>query len=349
MSELTDELPFGRGGATSGAPGPHVACAYVHDLIAGYAFGALDPDEYGAIEDHRRNCPPCAYLIERARQTATLLSFVATPARPAAYVKATLFTRIAHTTRDAPPTAPAIEMPPVATAVGAQANPFRPSAGDKTGGSKERRFFDRLSRPWQFLGGQGRPHWQSIAVPLATVPLVMALAIVGGFAVTAQSRVTDLRQDLSRAVGEAERLQATVDTMDGFVRSDDALVYSLPSREDSTTKSRGKVIVNPGTTEAMLLVWGLPPSSAGASYQVYLERKGGAMDSAGQFHVDDEGRGGTVLALDQPFTAYEAVHVKPTSREQVGQGDASSGVDTLAARIDPNVGELLDTDQPKTR
>ncbi|MGH2558452.1 MAG: anti-sigma factor domain-containing protein [Thermomicrobiales bacterium] len=349
MSEITDDLPFGRGGATGGAPGPHVACAYVHDLTAGFAFGALDPDEHVVLDAHCNRCPPCAHLLDQARQTATLLSFTAPPTRPPAHVKASLFIRIAHSMRDEPEATPAFTLPSPSTLPAAAAAPFRTNAGKRAGGTQERRFVPRLNQPRRIFGSPSLPRWQSVVIPLATVPLVLALAIVGGFAVTAQSRVSDLRQDLSRAQGEAERLQATVDAMDGFVRTEDAMVYSLPAREDGSSQGQGKVVVNPGTTDAMLLVWGLPPSTSGASYQVYLERKGGKWVPAGQFHVDNEGRGTAVLALDQPFTAYEAVHVKPSGRPQIDEGNPTSGGDTLATRIDPNVGELLDTDQPKTR
>ncbi|MGH2531944.1 MAG: anti-sigma factor domain-containing protein [Thermomicrobiales bacterium] len=349
MSEITDDLSFGRGGAADDAPGPQVSCAYVHDLTAGFAFGALDPDESITLAVHCDRCFPCAHLLDQARQTATLLSFTAPPMRPPAHVKASLFVRIAQSTRDEPAPLPIDTLPRVATIPAVAAAPFRGSGGTEAGDTKGRRFAPRLNRSWPNFGTPRFLSRQSVVVPLATVPLVLALAIVGGFAMTAQTRVSDLRQDLTRARGEAERLQATVDAMDGFVQSDDALVYNLPSRETGSSKGHGRVVVNLGTSEAMLLVWGLPPSSSGASYQVYLERKGGKMVTAGQFHVDEDGRGGTVLALDQPFTAYEAVHVKPAGRPQIDEADPASGIDTLAARIDPNVGELLDTDQPKTR
>lgn len=349
MSELTDDLPRGRGGATDGTPGPRVECADVHDLTAGFAFGALDANERLALEHHCRRCPPCAFVLDQARQTATLLSFVVPPLRPPAHVKATLFSRIAHSSRYEPAAEPAAPPVPAVSPLPATPAPFRAAAGERTGNSGRRRLFPRLNRPWQIFSDRTGFSWQAIATPLATVPLVLALAIVGGFAVTAQSRVSDLRQDLSAARGEADRLRATVDAMDGFVRSDDALVYRLPARGGSTD-TVGKVVVNPGTTEAMLLVWGLPPATDGASYQVYLEGNGGKMVRAGQFHVDADGRGSTVLNLDQPFTDYESVHVQPTGRPQLGQDAAAgSAVDTLAARIDPNVGELLDTDPPSTR
>jgi hypothetical protein len=69
---------------------------HVDDLIAGYALGALEPDERLAVERHAGYCPRCARLLAETRRTAAMLPFVAAPAAPSPDVKATLFSRIAQ-------------------------------------------------------------------------------------------------------------------------------------------------------------------------------------------------------------------------------------------------------------
>ncbi len=72
-------------------PGDHVG-----DLIAGYALGALEPDEKLAVDRHIEYCPSCARLLAETRRTAAMLPFVAAPAGASPVVKATLFARIAQ-------------------------------------------------------------------------------------------------------------------------------------------------------------------------------------------------------------------------------------------------------------
>lgn len=69
---------------------------HVEDLIAGYALGALAPDEMLAVERHADYCPSCARLLAETRRTAAMLPFVAAPAGPSPDVKAALFARISQ-------------------------------------------------------------------------------------------------------------------------------------------------------------------------------------------------------------------------------------------------------------
>lgn len=77
-------------------PDDAAAGEHVDDLIAGYALGALEPDERLAVERHAAYCPNCARLLAETRRTASMLSFVAAPAAPSPDVKAALFSRIAQ-------------------------------------------------------------------------------------------------------------------------------------------------------------------------------------------------------------------------------------------------------------
>ncbi len=69
---------------------------HVENLIAGYALGALEPDEQLAVERHASYCPSCARLLAETRRTAAMLPFVAAPADLSPDVKAALFARISQ-------------------------------------------------------------------------------------------------------------------------------------------------------------------------------------------------------------------------------------------------------------
>lgn len=69
---------------------------HVEDLIAGYALGALDPDERLAVERHADYCARCARLLADTRRTAAMLPYIAAPVSPSPDLKAALFARIAQ-------------------------------------------------------------------------------------------------------------------------------------------------------------------------------------------------------------------------------------------------------------
>ncbi|HEU5424351.1 MAG TPA: anti-sigma factor [Nitrolancea sp.] len=52
---------------------------HVHDLIAPYVLGALEPDELEEVELHLLHCPACQALVDEERQVALLLPYLAPP------------------------------------------------------------------------------------------------------------------------------------------------------------------------------------------------------------------------------------------------------------------------------
>jgi hypothetical protein len=330
VSESADDLPRDRGRITRSL-NPDADCAIVTDLASGFVFGALDPEERHTVERHCLLCPPCAKLVEQGRQTAALLSFVAHPVKPPAHVKAALFARIAQASAAAA-TVQSTSLPLMPAAVGAVPSP------PETRSAGRRPSFPRLN--WDLFGGSSRRAWPAVAAPLAAVPLVLALAIVGGFALTARSQVDSLRDDLAVSQGESEKLRETLDAMDGFIASDDAQVYSLPANTRGTSSPYGKVVVNPGSTQAMLVVWKMKATPNNGGYQVFLENHMGQRYPAAQFRVDRSGYGIAMLNLDRPLTAYESVHVVPISQ--------TTDIESLVGSIGPIVGSPYDTGPPPT-
>lgn len=82
--------------SVASASGDSGSDEHVEDLIAGYALGALEPNEQLAVERHADYCPSCARLLAETRRTAAMLPFVTAPAGPSPDVKAALFARISQ-------------------------------------------------------------------------------------------------------------------------------------------------------------------------------------------------------------------------------------------------------------
>ncbi|MFL5762066.1 MAG: zf-HC2 domain-containing protein [Thermomicrobiales bacterium] len=296
MSEHIDVRNREGAERPDGTSGQYGDGTHVHDLAAGYALGALDPEDQQQVDDHVAACNACERAIAQAMQTVAMLPFAAALANPPLDAKAQLFTRIAHASRPQ-----ATQMPASTLTIPASNSEKAPLA--------------LPSHRWQVpvfgRGDRGRFNLPAIVTPLATIPLVLALAVVGSFAMSSQSKVSDLRADLLSAQGDLNDAHETLDTVDGFTASDDAKVYELIGQDGKSSGSaHGKVIANPGTNEAMLMIWRLDNQPKGCRYEVTLEGKDGHEETAAEFGVDSEGHGAAKLSLAAPFNSYMMLHVK---------------------------------------
>lgn len=64
------------------------------ELTAGYALGALDPDEASRFEGHLRNCSACAVDVEAYRDALLVLAHTAEPAEPPAELRARILAEV---------------------------------------------------------------------------------------------------------------------------------------------------------------------------------------------------------------------------------------------------------------
>src|SRR5579859_154341 len=66
-------------------------CDQFHDLLEGYALGALDPEERAALEAHLASgCADCAKAVEEARWLVSQLAYAAPEAAPSDMLKGRL-------------------------------------------------------------------------------------------------------------------------------------------------------------------------------------------------------------------------------------------------------------------
>lgn len=96
-----------------------------HDLLPGFALGALDAAETLLVVTHLQDCPGCRDEVETFRATVSVLPYTATVQEPPLHVKQQLFARIAAMHPSTMPhsrsTAPAMAVPPWTRWVGALA------------------------------------------------------------------------------------------------------------------------------------------------------------------------------------------------------------------------------------
>jgi hypothetical protein len=128
-----------------------------HDLLPGFALGALDPAETLLVVAHIRDCPGCRDEVEVFRATVSVLPYTAATHDPPPHVKQQLFARI-HAMQPAP-------------AAVSRAIPAPRSSADR--------------RPWARWAGA-----------LAAVALVLLLAL-GAFAMNTQRQLAETRQQLA--------------------------------------------------------------------------------------------------------------------------------------------------------
>jgi hypothetical protein len=333
---------------------PGLDCVYVQDLVAPYVMAALDPEEQRRIDRHRNRCLACDGLIAQTRETVCYLAFAAPIVTPPARAKSALMGRIAQERQAeslfrqptlAAATAPTVTIPSSRGAL----------APIPQGWAEGNRTRQQLLPAKTGRGGRFRPNWQLFATPLATVPLILALGIVGVWAMNTQNRlsassaqVQSLNQEVASLNGRVSALNQTLREVDDFIVAADAKRYDMTaSRGDAASKAVGQVIANPGTDEALVWVEGLDDRHS--TYEILLESNGGSMVSAGELPVSEDGVGKMVLKLNQPFATYRSVHVKPKADDNSGGSSDSvppSAPDALSGVIGENLGGAGDTNVP---
>jgi hypothetical protein len=326
-------------------------CAYVQELAAPYVMAALEPDDQRRVDRHRNRCQSCEQVIVDTREAVSLLAFSVPMIAPPARAKSSLMDRIAQTAQ----VEPRFPQPALAAATTLTIPSSRGALAPIPEGWEEA----NRSRPLSVPGkpsrtGRFRPSWQLIATPLATVPLVLALGIVGVWAFNTQNRlsarsaeVNSLSAQVVTLRGQLDTVNSTLADVDGFMEAADAKRYDVLPSNASSSNAVGQVIANPGTDQAMLVVKGL--SGGHAMYEVLVESNGGSLVSAGELPVSEDGAGKAVLELTQPFASYRSVHVKPkTDESSTGNTDSFpvGEPDALYGAIDPNLGSTGDTDVP---
>lgn len=304
MSEIRDDRGGGRlgpqrryriAGSAAGLDD------HVEDLAAGYALDALDAEDRARVERHVRRCPACANLLAEERRVVALLPLAAAPAAPPPDVKVALFARIAHAQRAATVEAPAsLALPPTLTIPSSRPAPR--TAGEAPAAV--------VPAPWVDPRPE-RSSWLGRIGAFATVPLLLALVLTGGWAFQLQDRV-------SQSTGQVQNLEATLANFGAATR--------LPLFSPETAGEQGQLVIGSDQRQGILKMQLVPDPNR--SYKLIGVREGQVVPVA-DLELNDQGNSG-VFTSELPFDEYEQVEVQA---EPLGS-DAGSANTVLSG--DPN-------------
>ena len=232
MSESTDWRPQ----TVRRILAPRVDCAYVANEAAAFALGALEPVERVNVERHIRSCDSCAAIVADLEATAGLLPFAAPPAVPTPAAKNALFARIAAAERAPTVAAPQPRPQPQPRPTLVAPLPTVPTLPASTGALAD----GPAAASQPVVAAAPRPkRWFTMGPSLATIPLVLALALVSVWSLAFREQVQQRAEPLSETVSDglnterSETTGAEIDTGDGGVES----VLGLDGLDDSSLNS----------------------------------------------------------------------------------------------------------------
>lgn len=292
-------------------------CSFVEDNVAALALGALDPEERIRADHHLSWCPSCARLVHQTRKTVGYLPFLSPHAAPSASAKSSLLSKLALT-----PQLPGSNPDPS----------FDVSAITPTATVATSLITDKGVLRTRADASSRRLKWELWAAPLAAVPLVVALAIVGGWAMQTQDRLQDRSAEVRNLEVVNDSLEAQLVTFTKELDAPGATEHALQAADISgAAKPSGSIRMSADKLLARVTVTGLPSFSSG--YQVIAESKDGTLLPAGHLIVDKSGSGTVNLKLDRPLTDVESIHIQPAGLTSTSTANLTSD-DLLWIEID---------------
>jgi len=269
-------------------------CSFVEENASALALGALDSDEIARINSHVSWCPNCARHVHEIRKTVGYLPFLSSAAVPSASAKSQLFDRIKLGQQQAPLV-------------------VETSGRSLTIPSSQSLFDLENSKPATSVTSNGgnrtrRINWAVFAAPLAAVPLVVALAIVGGWALRTQDQLDDRRTQAQVLQSENADLSAKVSMLSNSLGPSSSFDFEAAD-SGFGGNAGGSFVPLVNDHWANLTVWNLPTTSR--AYKVLVETESGQLQQVGEFNVDETGRGQVMLELASPVDHYKSVHVQP--------------------------------------
>ena len=304
-------------------PIPPSDCRLVDDAIDEYALGVADPSQVVAIERHLLRCRRCSELVENYQQSVAFLALAVPLVAPPASARTALMSRIAATPQHvaSPATVYSGSLDsfktltlPSSTAIG---EPMRASATNPSA--------------W----------WKVYAAPLATLPLLLALGLVGAWGFNNYAKLNDANDVIAMQDQTITTLSDQGDPNDQQVMrlafSPSSLLYNLTSEGPSqNATSWGTLLADPTTGQAALKVTGL----AAGSYSVLVQTQDGSMVQKATFEVESDGTASTALDLGEEVSDFQSLHIRANS--EITQTDVAVGgeiQDVLMTVLGPGINQ----------
>lgn len=304
-------------------------CRAVEDALDEYVLGVIDASQRVAVERHLIRCRHCSDLVESYESTVAALAFAVPLVMPPANAKSVLMARIATT-----PQSSAYKPSVYAGSLETLRTPTLPSSAEVSGTLAP---MHQSQTSW----------WKVYAAPLATLPLILALGLVGawGFNNYAKLDAANGTIDEQAALIDHQQQQLAFDDREAvrLAFSPSAKRYNLVSELTSDgSMATGQLIADPITGQAMVQVDGLTPGS----YAVVVQTQDGSMVEKALFYVAAGGSASTLVDLDEQVSDFRSVHIR--SNDSITQTDVAvdgEPIDVMMAVIGPDINENSDTGQ----
>jgi hypothetical protein len=253
-----------------------------HDLLPGFALGALDAAETLLVVTHLRDCPGCRDEVESFRATVSVLPYAAPAREPPPYVKQQLLARIAAMQGQATHAAPAHQAQTPA------------------------------------------PQWARWAGAVAAVALLLMLAM-GAFTMNTQRQLATTRQQL---VALQQRQTATDHEAQIIAFMSEPATVSHPLQA-SAAHVKGRMFMQPGHNQAVIMVRGLEPAAAGQTYRCWLATATNRV-AVCSFSETRDGSAEIMFQAPAPIDSYQQVMI---TLEPAGSAQPDSNDVVLHAAI----------------
>jgi anti-sigma-K factor RskA len=271
-----------------------------HDLLPAFALGALDVDEASQVMQHVAACAPCRAAVESWGAVVGLLPYTVAPQAPPVAVKHRLFAMID---------------------ISSEVRPGAPSAAQSR---------------WVVAG-----RWMSVAAACSlTLALVLGLLFVAerGRTETLMAQLGEREQALQnlshqseqerqQLTGQLNQRAQTLQQMNSQLGARALEVQRLAAQLDRERQETifisnavgqplksaqvgpwGKMFMKPGSTHAVLVVYGLKPPAAGKVYQFWLATAG-KQAPLGTLTVGPDGIAKLAIEAPAPIDSYARVMV----------------------------------------
>jgi hypothetical protein len=316
-----------------------IDCSLVHEFAEAFAVNAIEEDLRESIDRHCNNCPLCASLVRDLQQTAMMLAYVAPQVQPPATAKAALFSRVAQAA------APAADAGFFDASLDYLRTPTLPASSVGLVTPAEVAVVPPVS------GGGSRSWWSVYAAPLATLPLLLALGIVGFWGISTRVQLNDQKDQVDVLNARVEFLNSKVGSLSNSLEEFDNFLSfrsakesaMVPEVDHGNSDLHGTLLADPRSKQAMIQAFGLDPKLE--SYWVVAQFQDGTMEPVTELSVDGNGEATSVVEFDVQVSDLKSVHIRPTT------ADPGTDVEILAMKpgslyttIGPDIFENSDTD-----
>ena len=306
-------------------------CATVQDVAHDYVMDGGSPEDKVLVDGHCAACPACAAFIDSLQRTATMLAFTVPMKTPSFSAKASLFARVGH-----------IESP-------ADQRLYTGSMADFTSATLPSAVTQPATDHESVAPAPSSPsRWQSFALPLATLPLLLALGIVGMWGLSAQMNLNNSEDDVDLLNARVQLMRQEISqngddlaSIDNILQRPNTKQYAMYA-PDPTTTGNGMIWADPQGDHVALFLSNLDPEVG--VYDVVLTESNGSTTTVDQIVINDQGSSMKLIDLGRPLSECESLSIRPNYVGNPSDSQIANGTtNVLYAPIVHGLNNVVDT------